>query len=142
MRFAVVKTFAVAARSEGASNVRKIDETGKVESKERAPHPRRYEPWALPGATSSLMVDGMHKCIGHQVLPNEGRSECSTLDEPMRSAVRCPRPKKKRRGLQPDTICGRAASGDVARPMLVDRCRAAEECLDSFIDTAAGSHAS
>ena len=40
---------------------------------------------------------------------------------------------------QREEICSRAPPEDVAPLMLMDCCRAAEECLDSFIDIAAGS---
>jgi hypothetical protein len=40
---------------------------------------------------------------------------------------------------QPDTICSGTPSEDGAPPLLMDRGRAAEECIDSFIDTAARS---
>ena len=49
-----------------------------------------------------------------------------------------PASEKKAAWPQPDRICRRAAFADVATLLLVDRCRAAEECLDSFIDIAAG----
>ena len=40
---------------------------------------------------------------------------------------------------QPDEICSEAACDDVALPLLMDRTRIVEDCLDSFIDTAAKS---
>jgi len=47
--------------------------------------------------------------------------------------------KKKRPGRQPETIRRRVPSETALCLLLVDRCRAAEECLDSFIDVAAES---
>jgi len=48
-------------------------------------------------------------------------------------------PEAKAARPQPDTICSGAPFDDLALLLLMDRGRAAEECLDSFIDTAARS---
>jgi hypothetical protein len=50
-----------------------------------------------------------------------------------------PASEKKTARPQLEMLCRRASPEDVAPLLLIDRCRAAEECLDSFIDIAAGS---